>query len=123
GSPRTHRSPRARTAERSGGRSGAASRGTACLDGCAQPAGEALERPVERDRFDAVLPPGAEHVQPAGLAVVHRLDPADHAVATQDREHVVAVLALRLRYVHLEAVEEVPERVGAVAVVDEPVEG
>ena len=51
-----------------------------------------------------------------------RLGAADDAVADQERQDVVAVLALRLRHVHLEAVVEVPERLGAVAVVDEPVE-
>ena len=61
-------------------------------------------------------------VEPAGLAVEDRLDPADEAVAVEDREDVVAVLALRRRDVHLEPVEEVPERLGAVAVVDEAVE-
>ena len=41
----------------------------------------------------------------------------------EDGENVVAVLALRLRHVHLEPVVEVAERLGPVAVVDEPVEG
>ena len=51
-----------------------------------------------------------------------RLDAADDTVAFQDREDVVAVLALRLRHVHLEAVEEVPQLVRAGAVVDQLVE-
>ena len=41
----------------------------------------------------------------------------------EDRQDVVAVFALRLRHVHLEAVAEVEERLRAVAVVDETVEG
>ena len=56
------------------------------------------------------------------LAVEDGLDPPDDPVAAQDRQDVVAVLALRLRHVHLEPVVEAPERLGAVAVVDEPVE-
>ena len=46
----------------------------------------------------------------------------DDPVAAQDRQDVVAVLALRGRDVHLEPVEEAPERLRPVAVVDEPVE-
>src|SRR6476646_992150 len=92
------------------------------LDGGPQPAGEAAERLVERDGPHAVLPPGAEHAQRLRLAVVNGLDAADHAVAAEDRQHVVAVLALRLRHVHLEAVEETPQRMGAVAIGDELVE-
>ncbi len=51
-----------------------------------------------------------------------RLDAADDPVAVQDRDDVVAVLALRLRHVHLEPVVEAPEELGARAVVDQPVE-
>ena len=69
------------------------------------------------------FPPDSLDVEPAGLAVEDRLDPADEPVAVEDGEDVVAVLALRRRHVHLEPVEEVPERLGAGAVVDEPVEG
>ena len=43
-----------------------------------------------------------------------RLDAADDPVAGEDRQDVVAVLALRLRHVHLEPVAEVEERLGAV---------
>src|SRR5579871_1148763 len=87
-----------------------------------EPAGEARERPVEGRRLDALLPPHALNVQLSRLAVVDGLDAPDHTVAAQDREHVVAVLALRLRNVHLEAVAKVPELLGPVAVVDELVE-
>ena len=52
-----------------------------------------------------------------------RLRAADDLVADEERQHVVAVLALRLRDEHLEPVAEVPQRLGAVAVVDEAVEG
>src|SRR5207249_6359384 len=65
----------------------------------------------------------AAYVEHAGLAVERRLDAADQPVAAQDRQHVVAVLALRLRHVHLEAVEEVPERLRPATVLDEAVEG
>ena len=47
----------------------------------------------------------------------------DDSVAAQDREDVVAVLALRRRHVDLQAVAEAPQGLRAVAVVDEPVEG
>src|SRR5205814_10264216 len=43
--------------------------------------------------------------------------------AAQDREDVVASLALGPGHVHLGAVVEVPQRLRAGAVVDEPVEG
>ena len=56
------------------------------------------------------------------MPVEARLDASDDAVADEDGQDVVAVLALRLRHVHLEAVVEVEERLGAVAVVDQPVE-
>src|SRR6187455_2919741 len=48
---------------------------------------------------------------------------AGASVSAQNREDVVAVLALGLRHVHFEPVEEVPQSLGAVAVVDEAVEG
>ena len=44
------------------------------------------------------------------------------SVADEQRQHVVAVLPLRLRHEHLQPVVEVPERLGAGAVGDEPVE-
>ena len=56
------------------------------------------------------------------LPVEDRLDAADEPVAVEDGQDVVAVLPLRRRDVHLEPVVEVPERLGAGAVVDEPVE-
>ena len=55
-------------------------------------------------------------------AVEPRLGAPGDAVADEQREDVVAVLALRGRHVHLEPVAEPEERLGAVAVVDEPVE-
>ena len=77
-----------------------------------------------RERFVGArrVAPGAEHLERPRLPVEARLDATDEAVADEDREDVVAVLALRLRHVHLEAVVEVEERLGAVAVVDEAVE-
>jgi hypothetical protein len=66
--------------------------------------------------------PRAEQAERLRLEVVARLRAPDDLVADEEREHVVAVLALRLRDVHLEPVAEVPERLGAVAVVDEAVE-
>src|SRR4051794_21858216 len=88
---------------------------------CVEPACEILQRALHRVR--ATFPPGSEDAQHPGPAIVERLDPPDDAVAPQDRQDVVAVLALCLRDVHLEAVEEVPEGERAVAVVDQAVEG
>src|SRR5688500_10648210 len=67
--------------------------------------------------------PGPEQLEDPRLLVEARLGPADDAVADEKRQDVVAVLALRLRHEHLEPVAKVPERFGAVAVVDEAVEG
>ena len=58
----------------------------------------------------------------SGLAVEARLDPTDDPVADEDRQHVVAVLPLRLRDEHLQPVAEPEQRLGAVAIVDQPVE-
>src|SRR5262245_21955990 len=85
----------------------------------AEPRAEARQRLVGTRR----VAPGAEHLELAGPPVEPRLDPADEPVADEDRQDVVAVLPLRLRHVHLEPVAEVEERFGAVAVVDQPVEG
>ena len=54
--------------------------------------------------------------------VERRVDATDQRGAVEDREHVVAVLALRLRDVHLEPVAEPEQLRGALSVVDEPVE-
>src|SRR5438105_1632527 len=58
----------------------------------------------------------------AGPAIEDRIDPPDQLLAVEDRQHVVAVLALRGRDVDLDPVPEPPELLGAVAVVDQPVE-
>src|SRR4051812_39736831 len=87
-----------------------------------QPPRQLAQRLRERHRLLPVLPPRAKHAELARLPVVHRLDTADDTVAAQDRQHVVAVFALRLRDVHLQPVAEPPQRLGPVAVGDEPVE-
>ena len=46
----------------------------------------------------------------------------DETVAFQDRQDVVAVLALRRRHVHLEPIAEAEQGLGPVAIVHEPVE-
>ena len=56
------------------------------------------------------------------LPVEERLDPAHQPVADEDREHVVAVLPLRLGNVHLEPVAKVEQRLSTVAIVDQAVE-
>src|SRR5437660_10145299 len=67
--------------------------------------------------------PRSEHFEPARFSVEARLDTADQSVADKHGKDVVAVLTLPLRHVHLEAVAEVPECLGPVAVLDQPVEG
>src|SRR5438105_15866617 len=79
----------------------------------AEEGGEARERLVQ----PRGVAPSAEHLEPPRLAVEARLDAADELVADEDRQDVVAVLALRRRHVHLEPVAEAEERLGAGAVV------
>src|SRR5204862_5699996 len=88
----------------------------------ADKAREVAQRPVERNRLGAGLPVHRVDSQYSGLPVEGRIDPPDQPVAPEDRQHVVAVLPLRLRDIHLEPVEELEERVRAVAVVDEAIE-
>src|SRR3954469_12669811 len=66
--------------------------------------------------------PGVQHLERAGLAVEARLGAPDDLVADEQRQDVVAVLALRLRDIHLQPVAEAPEGLRAVAVLDETVE-
>src|SRR5262245_18315127 len=84
----------------------------------AEPGTEARERLVGARR----VAPRAQDLELVRRAVEARLDAAHDAVADENGEDVVAVLALRLRDVHLEPVAEVEERLGAIAVVDEPIE-
>src|SRR5262249_13635834 len=81
-----------------------------------------VQRLREVERLHARLPPDALDLQSALLAVEDGLDPADEPVAVEDGEDVVAVLPLCRGDVHLEPVVEVPERLGAGSVADEPVE-
>src|SRR5687768_13962036 len=62
-------------------------------------------------------------VQAFGLAVHARVDAPDEAVAVQDGEDVVAVLALGWRHVYLYAVAKVEYLLGALAVANQVVEG
>ena len=66
--------------------------------------------------------PRAQHLERLRLAIETRLDAADEAIAGEDRQDVVAVLALRGRDVHLEPVVEIEERLCPVAIVDEAIE-
>src|SRR5439155_15810120 len=68
------------------------------------------------------IAPGAEHLERASPAVKTRLGSADQMIAFEQRQDVVAELALRLRHVHLEPVVEAEQRFGSIAVVDEAVE-
>ena len=58
----------------------------------------------------------------AVASVEDGLDAADQLGAAEDRQDVVAVLALRLRHEHLEPVVEAEQRLRAVAIVDQAVE-
>src|SRR3954464_8726637 len=93
--------------------------------GRVEPLRQALDRARDsRPRAGGRARFGPETLDPEHLrrAIESRLDPPDGPVTAQDRQDVVAVLPLRLRDVHLEPVEEVPERLGTIAVLDEPVE-
>src|SRR5579884_1996666 len=54
-----------------------------------------VHEPCGAPRREAVLPPDAEHRDAALVPVDSRLDPADEAIAVEDRKHVVAEAALR----------------------------
>src|SRR5438067_2793806 len=84
--------------------------------------GEAAERAVERHGLRPGLPVHGVDAKDAGLAIENGVDAPDQAIAAQNRQHVVAVLALRLRHVHLEPVVKPEQRLGPVTVVDEAVE-
>src|SRR5436305_6695034 len=66
--------------------------------------------------------PGAEQLERPCLAVETRLGPSDDPVADEQGQNVVAVLALRLRDVHLQPIVEFEERFRTVSVVHESVE-
>ena len=68
----------------------------------AEPLGQRGERLIE----SRGVAPRAEQLERAGLAVEARLRAPNQLVPDEQRQHVVAVLALRLRHVHLEAVVE-----------------
>src|SRR5258706_7364026 len=68
---------------------------------------EALQRLLERERPDALLPPEPLDAEGVRLAVEERLDAPDELVAAEDRQDVVAVLPFPGRDVHLEAVSGV----------------
>jgi len=84
----------------------------------AEEGAEARERLVE----PRGVAPGPEHVERLRLPVEARLHATHETAADKDRQHVVPVLPLRLRDVHLEAVVEIEERLRAVAVVDQAIE-
>ena len=69
------------------------------------------------------MSPQAPSSSSAPAFLSNRGSAAGPARPRQEREDVVAVLALRLGDVHLEPVAEPEESFGSVAVVDEPVEG
>ena len=68
-----------------------------------------VDEAVGAARREAVLPPDAEDLHAGSVAVDPRFDPADDAVAEEDREHVVAPTALRRREKALPHVVEVEQ--------------
>src|SRR5438034_5869128 len=102
--------------------SGFISRGCAVDARGAEEARELAQGLLEGHRLGAGLPMHGVDAQHVGLAVEGRIDSSDQPVTPEDRQHVVAVLPLRLWDIHLEAIEEAEQRLRAVAVVDEPVE-
>ena len=82
----------------------------------------ASHEPVGRQRVEAVLPPQVEDCAATRPPVEARLDPADEAIAEQERQDVVAPATLRGRDVDLPDVVEVVQRAQEVAVPDERVE-
>src|SRR5439155_21176077 len=77
---------------------------------------------VERLVQPRGVAPGPEQLELPRLAIEPRLRAADEPVAGQERQDVVAVLALRRRHVHLQPVAEIEQRLGSIAVVHEAVE-
>ena len=57
-----------------------------------------------------------------GDPVVEGIDPPDQPVAVQHRQHVVAVLSLRARHVHLQPILELEQPSCSLPIVDQPVE-
>ena len=72
--------------------------------------------------FDSGLGERALHPQHARGAVGLEVDPGHQLAVEQEREHVVAVLALRLGHVDLDAVAEAEDPLGAGALPDQRVE-
>src|SRR5262245_18058200 len=80
-----------------------------------------IQRLVHRSRamlrrLDAPLPPDAVDHQFAAVAMELRIDAADQFLALQQRQHVVAELALRARRERFEAVVEPEQPLTAPAV-------
>ena len=102
---------------------------------CARPDGELARAPRNRAaaRARRRAPRGTPRIARGAPATkpdaadrrpsrTRRVAPADHAVAPQQRQRVVAELALRRRRVGLEAVGPAPEELEAAAVPDDRVE-
>ena len=81
-----------------------------------------LDEPLRAGRSEPVLPPEIENVDPGLLAVDARLDPADEAIAKENRQDVPAPAALRRRYEELPDVVEAEEAAEQAPVPDERVE-
>src|SRR4029077_2118109 len=89
--------------------------------------GELLERSTHAGGGRRVRPAAlrgeGRSREPAARPVEERVDPADKLVAHQDRHHVVAESALRLRHVDLDREVEPPKPASPCAITDQVVEG
>src|SRR5215203_3077728 len=89
-----------------------------------QPVEGGLQRGLARLALaHAGLPPEVLDLQQPTVAVELGVEPSHQALAFQDRQHVVAVPALELGDEGLEAVIEVEQAKGALAVAEDGVEG
>ena len=88
----------------------------------ASAAANAATKPSSRERIEPRLPPQARDSERAGPPLDARLDPADEAVAVQDRQDVVAPAPLRGGDVDLPDVVEAVEAAQEVAVPAQRVE-
>src|SRR3954453_14427345 len=86
------------------------------VPGRTEEGGELVQRLVEPGR----VAPGAEQLERVPAAVEPRLRASGDAVAGEQREDVVAVLALRGGDVHLEPIAETEQRLRAITVGNRP---
>ena len=81
------------------------------------------DEPFNAARCKPILPPNIEHVHASLVAVDPRLDPADEAIAEDDRQHVPAPTALGRWVEELPDVLELEQAPEKAAIPDDRVEG